>query len=425
MFYDTAKIMVRGGDGGNGCVSFRREKYVPRGGPDGGDGGRGGNVVLVADEGLGTLADFHYRAHFKAERGEHGRGGNMHGAGGEDLVVRVPVGTVVKDAESGQVLADLTVSGQRVVVARGGRGGRGNARFLSNANRAPRLAEKGEPGEERWLLLELKLLADVGLVGYPNAGKSTLLARSTAARPKIADYPFTTLEPNLGVVKLGDTSFVLADIPGLIEGAHAGAGLGKDFLRHLERTRLLIHLVDTAGTGGRDPVADYHTINAELALYKKELAELPQVVAANKMDLPQAAENLPRLEQAVKKEGRRVFPISAVTGTGVEELMYYVSRMLAELPPPPATQPEPVVLGVPDEGFHLERQDGIFIIKGRAVERLVAMTDFSQEEGVRRLQRILEKMGVEGALAEAGARDGDVVRIGNAELEYHPTKPAF
>lgn len=424
MFYDTAKIFVRGGDGGNGCVSFRREKYVPRGGPDGGDGGKGGDVVLVADEGLRTLVDFHYRVHFKAKRGEHGRGSNMHGANGEDLVIRVPVGTVVKDAETGAVLADLTVPGQREVVARGGRGGRGNARFLSNANRAPRMAEKGEPGEERWLFLELKLLADVGLVGYPNAGKSTLLARTTAARPKIAAYPFTTLEPNLGVVKLEETSFVLADIPGLIAGAHAGAGLGHEFLRHIERTRLIVHVVDTAGTEGRDPVEDYHRINTELALYRRELIELPQVVAANKMDLPAAAENLPRLKAAAEKDGRRVFPVSAVTGQGVQELLHHVARMLEELPPAKPAEPEPVVFRArdEDEGFHLECSDGIFIIKGRAVERLVAMTDFDQEEAVRRLQRALVKMGVEQALAEAGARDGDVVRIGKVEFEYHPTQ---
>ncbi|MDI3538729.1 MAG: GTPase [Bacillota bacterium] len=424
MFYDTAKIFVRGGDGGNGCVSFRREKYVPRGGPDGGDGGKGGDVVLVADEGLRTLVDFHYRAHYKAKRGEHGRGSNMHGANAEDLVIRVPVGTVVKDAETGAVLADLTVPGQREVVARGGRGGRGNARFLSNANRAPRMAEKGEPGEERWLFLELKLLADVGLVGYPNAGKSTLLARTTAARPKIAAYPFTTLEPNLGVVKLEETSFVMADIPGLIAGAHAGAGLGHEFLRHIERTRLIVHVVDAAGTEGRDPVEDYHRVNAELTLYRRELAELPQVVAANKMDLPAAAENLPRLQETAGKDGRRVFPVSAVTGQGVQELLYHLARLLEELPRPKLEQPEPVVFRARDEeeGFHLERVDGIFIIKGRAVERLVAMTDFDQEEAVWRLQRAFLKMGVEQALAEAGARDGDVVRIGKVEFEYHPTQ---
>ncbi|BCV24567.1 GTPase ObgE [Gelria sp. Kuro-4] len=420
MFYDTAKIFVRGGDGGNGCLSFRREKYVPRGGPDGGDGGRGGDVVLVADGGLHTLADFHYRAHFKAERGGHGRGSNKQGASAPDLVIRVPAGTVIKDAESGAVLADLAADGQRVVVARGGRGGRGNARFLSNTNRAPRLAEKGEPGEERWLLLELKLLADVGLVGYPNAGKSTLLARTTAARPKIADYPFTTLEPNLGVVELEDTSFVLADIPGLIEGAHAGAGLGHEFLRHIERTRLLIHVVDAAGTEGRDPVEDYRRINAELTLYQEALAELPQVVAANKTDLPAAAAQLPRLTAAAGADGRRVFPLSAVTGEGVKELLGYVGGMLAKLPPRQAGEAEPAVFRPgPEEGFHLERENGIFIIKGRAVERLVAMTDFKQEEAVQRLQRTLERMGVEKALAQAGARDGDIVRIGKQELEYH------
>lgn len=424
MFFDTAKIFVKGGDGGNGCISFRREKYVPRGGPNGGDGGRGGNVVFLADEGLHTLVDFHYRAHFKADRGQHGRGSNRHGADAPDLVVRVPAGTVVKDAETGEIIADLMSNGQKLVVAQGGRGGRGNARFLSNTNRVPRIAEKGEPGQEGWLLLELKLLADVGLVGYPNAGKSTLLAACTAAKPKIADYPFTTLQPNLGVVKIDHESFVLADIPGLIEGAHTGAGLGHQFLRHLERTRVLIHVVDTAGTEGRDPVEDYVKINTELSSYDQQLAQLPQVVAANKMDIPEASTNLSRLEKKAADDGRRIFPISAATGHGLKELLYYIVELLASLPAPEKAekQSEEVIYRLPTkkEGFHIKREDGMFIIEGHELERLVAMTDFDQDQAVARFQRILAKMGVEKALAKAGAKAGDTVRIGDQELEYYP-----
>ncbi|MEW5762825.1 MAG: GTPase ObgE [Bacillota bacterium] len=340
MFYDEAKIYVKGGDGGNGCVAFRREKYVPRGGPAGGDGGRGGNVVLRADAQLATLIDLRYRRHYRAARGAHGLGKNMHGRDGEDLVVRVPVGTVVRDAATGALLADLVTDGQEVVVARGGRGGRGNARFATSTRRAPAFAEKGKPGEERWVLLELKLLADAGLVGFPNAGKSTLIARVSAARPKIADYPFTTLEPHLGVVRVGEgESFVLADIPGLIEGAHRGSGLGHRFLRHIERTRLLVHVLDTAGSGGRDPVQDFAVINRELAAYDPELAARPQIVAANKMDLPGAAANLERLRE-VLGERYEIYPISALTGEGLPRLVHRIAALLRELPRPALREAE-------------------------------------------------------------------------------------
>ncbi len=321
MFVDTARIFVKAGDGGDGCVSFRREKYVPFGGPDGGDGGKGGDIVLVADPDLHTLMDFRYQRHFRAERGQHGQGANRHGAAGDDLRLRVPPGTLVRDAETGAVLADLAHPGQEVVVARGGRGGRGNARFKGPTNQAPRHAEPGKPGEERWLELELKLLADVGLVGFPNAGKSTLLSRLTAARPKVGAYPFTTLVPNLGVAEYQGESFVLADIPGLIEGAHRGAGLGHEFLRHVERTRVLVHVVDAAGTEGRDPVEDYRTVNRELELHDPELLYRPQVVAANKVDLPAAREHLPRLREAAAAAGHRVCPVSAVTGAGLNDLL--------------------------------------------------------------------------------------------------------
>ncbi|MGB9867809.1 MAG: GTPase ObgE [Bacillota bacterium] len=331
LFVDRVKIYVKGGDGGNGCVAFRREKFVPKGGPSGGDGGNGGSVILEADQGMSTLIDFHYRAHFKAEKGEHGKGSNCHGADGKDIVVRVPVGTVAVDAETGQVLGDLTAHGQRLVVARGGRGGRGNARFATATNQAPRYAEQGLPGEERWILLELKLIADVGIIGMPNAGKSTLLSRISAARPEIADYPFTTKFPVLGVVSLPDgRSFVAADIPGLIEGASAGKGLGLEFLRHVERTKLLVHVVDLVPPEG-DPLGNYEIVNKELERYGHGLSHKPQVIAANKMDLPGAREALERLEAFGQQRGIEVFGISAVTGEGVTELLYCVADALKSL----------------------------------------------------------------------------------------------
>lgn len=321
MFVDYARIRVKGGDGGNGCVSFRREKYVPHGGPDGGDGGRGGHVVFVVEPGLRTLMDFRHQRHFKAPRGGHGQGANKHGADGDDLYVRVPPGTLVRDAETGEVIADLTEPGQQAIIARGGRGGRGNAHFKSPTRQVPRFAEEGKPGEERIVDLELRLLADVGLVGFPNAGKSTLLSRLTAARPKIGAYPFTTVTPNLGVVEYQGESFVLADIPGLIEGAHQGAGLGHEFLRHVERTRVLIHVIDAAGTEGRDPLEDFRTVQRELALHNPELIRRPMLVALNKTDLSEARERLPVLEAALKSQGYRVFPVSAATGAGLDALL--------------------------------------------------------------------------------------------------------
>ncbi|BAF59014.1 predicted GTPase [Pelotomaculum thermopropionicum SI] len=420
MFYDRARIFVKGGDGGNGCVAMRREKYVPEGGPWGGDGGRGGNVILRADGGLRTLVDFRYKRHYKAERGRHGEGKNMHGASGEDLVIRVPAGTVVKDAATGELIADLVRDGQEAVVARGGRGGRGNARFVTPQNRAPRMAEKGEPGEERWLDLELKLLADVGLVGFPNAGKSTLISRVSAARPKIASYPFTTITPNLGVVRVDDgRSFVMADIPGLIEGAHKGAGLGHDFLRHVERTRLLVHVLDTAGSEGRDPVQDFLVTNRELSLYNPALGRRPQVIAANKMDLDGAAENLARLKEAYGGK-YEIFPVSAVTGQGLEALVYRVSALLEEIPAGAAV-PEALerpVIHQAGPRFTVCREEGVFLVGGKEIERHVVMTDLKNEEAVERLQRIIRRMGIEEALKEAGIKDGDTVRIGDYEFEY-------
>jgi len=321
LFIDTAKISIKGGDGGNGIVAFQREKFVPFGGPSGGDGGDGGSVILLCDRSLRTLVDFRYKTHFKAMRGMHGQGDNKSGKSGDDILVRVPPGTIVRNAETSDLLWELVNDGEQVVAAKGGRAGRGNARFATSTNQAPRYSESGKPAEERWIYLELKLLADAGLVGLPNAGKSTLLSRVSAARPKIADYPFTTLEPNLGVVDLGDgKSFVLVDIPGLIEGAHAGKGLGHEFLRHIERTKVLVFLVDVSGFEGRDPVEDYFTLRRELELYDRALVERPFVIAANKMDLPESRPHLERLRPAVG-EGIEVYPISAVTGEGVQDLM--------------------------------------------------------------------------------------------------------
>jgi GTP-binding protein len=329
MFIDEAKIFVKAGDGGHGCVSFRREKFIPKGGPDGGDGGKGGDVVLEADRNLRTLLDFHYKQRYGAERGAHGRGKDQTGRDGHDTVVRVPAGTTIRDAESGQAMADLTDHAQRFVAARGGRGGRGNARFKSSVNQAPRHAQPGEAGGERWLTLELKLLADVGLVGLPNAGKSTLLARISAARPKIAPYPFTTLVPQLGIVHLGDdASCVVADIPGLIEGAHEGKGLGHQFLRHIERTRLLVHLVDLAMPAGNDPIADFEVITSELQAYEQELMQKPILVVATKMDIPSSKDAWERFRAVITARGFRVIALSAVTGEGVDRLLDEIRRAL-------------------------------------------------------------------------------------------------
>ena len=420
MFVDRAKIFIKAGDGGNGMVAFRREKYVPLGGPDGGDGGRGGDVILQTDSNLRTLLDFRYQQHLRADRGEHGLGGNKNGRSAKDFVVKLPPGTQVRDFESGTLLADLTLEGQTFIVAKGGRGGRGNARFASPADKAPKYAEKGEPGAEIWVLLELKVIADVGLVGFPNAGKSTFLSSVSAARPKVADYPFTTLSPNLGVVDMaGIEPFVIADIPGLIGGAHEGVGLGHEFLRHVERTRLLIHLVDAASVDGRNPLADYRQINEELRLYDQKLANLVQVVAANKMDLPQAAEGLALLRQELGAE--HVMPISAVTGEGVRELLRRVAKLLLELPEPILTEEEPPVLTPSPEDAEIitiTRENEAFVLHGPKLEKLVAMTDFNNEDGVKRFQRIFRLRGHEDALRAAGVKNGDTVKIRNLEFTF-------
>src|SRR5215831_9794052 len=329
MFVDEIDVFVKGGDGGAGCISFRREKFVPRGGPDGGDGGDGGSMLLEADPAITTLLDFHYQRHYTAERGQHGKGANKHGASGSDTILRVPLGTVVSDRDTGERLGDLTAPGERVVVARGARGGRGNARFVSSTNRAPRRADLGRPGEERWMHLELKLLADVGVVGFPNAGKSTLVSRLSAAKPKIADYPFTTLEPTLGIVRADeDHTFVIADLPGLIPGAADGKGLGHQFLRHTERTRLLLHMLDLDPQTGRDPLDDLRDINEELGRYSESLAARPQIIVPNKIDLPEAAARRQAVERYCANGGLPVMPISAATGSGLTELMNAVAAAL-------------------------------------------------------------------------------------------------
>ena len=417
VFFDEAKIYVKAGDGGNGCVSFRREKYIPFGGPNGGNGGKGGAVYLVVDPHLNTLIHFKKRSHFKAQRGGHGRGKNQTGKQGEDLTIAVPPGTVARDADTDQLLADLTQSGQRALVARGGRGGRGNAAFATSTNQAPRLAENGELGQERWLRLELKLIADVGIIGVPNAGKSTLLSVVSAARPKIAEYPFTTLQPNLGVVMVDDRDFVLADIPGLIEGAHAGAGLGHQFLRHVERTRLLIHLLDGASA---DPLGDFEKINDELALFDPQLARKSQVVVLNKMDLPQTQELWPRVSREIKKLELEAMSISAVTGQGVPTLLQRIVNLLDSLPKEkPVVEEEVKVFRLEEEKpFSITQEENGWRVRGAKVERVVAMTNWEYDEAVMRFQRILEAMGISAALEEAGVKVGDTVRIGDTELEW-------
>ena len=424
MFYDTAKVYVKAGDGGNGIVAFRREKYVPFGGPSGGDGGGGGSVRLVTDPGLRTLVDFHYRKHYKAGRGEHGQGKNMHGAKGEDLVLRVPVGTMVRESETGRHLVDLSAPGQEAVVAKGGRGGRGNARFVTSARRVPEFAEKGEPGEEYWLEFELKLLADVGLIGFPNTGKSTLISKISAARPKIGNYPFTTTVPNLGLVRMEEgNSFVVADIPGLIEGAHTGAGLGHRFLRHTERTRVLVHVLDISGSEGRDPLEDVEIINRELVLFNPQLAERPQLLAANKIDLPESEDNLQRLRERYGDK-YEIFDISALTGVGIKPLLHRLEEYLAVLEPVVLEPVEPVeevrVTRVTSEDdVRVARDsDGVARIHGASLERLCAMTDFNNDAGVERFQHLMKRMGVDDALRRFGVIPGDLVRIHQQEFEW-------
>ncbi|SMP27957.1 GTP-binding protein [Laceyella tengchongensis] len=429
MFVDKVKVYVKGGDGGNGMVAFRREKYVPYGGPAGGDGGKGGDVVFVVEEGLRTLMDFRYQRHFKAKRGENGRSKSQHGAGADDLVVKVPPGTVVRDAETGELLADLVEHGQRAVVARGGKGGRGNIRFATPVNPAPEIAENGDLGEERWVELELKVLADIGLVGYPSVGKSTLLSVVSAAKPKIAAYHFTTLVPNLGVVRIDDgRSFVIADLPGLIEGAHEGVGLGHQFLRHIERTKVIIHVIDMAGSEGRDPYEDYLQINEELKLYRQDLAHRPQIIAANKMDLPEAEEQLELFKEQLDAD-IPIYPISAATRQGLKELMYAAADLLdkveRETPPAPVVEHQfaterkvyKAEAGAPD--FTIRRENELYVVEGERIDRLVQKTNFQYQDSVLRFASTLRTLGVEDALRKRGAENGDTVIIGGMEFEFN------
>ena len=432
MFVDKAKIYVKGGDGGDGIIAFRRELHVPDGGPAGGDGGKGGDVIFRVDEGLRTLVDFRYQKHFKADRGEKGKPKGMHGANAKPLVVRVPPGTVVIDDDTGEIIADLTRHGQEVVVARGGRGGRGNMRFATPRNPAPYIAEKGEEGEERWVVLELKVMADVGLVGYPSVGKSTLLSVVSAAKPKIGAYHFTTLTPNLGVVQVEEgRSFVLADLPGLIEGASEGVGLGHEFLRHVERTRVIIHVVDISASEGRDPFEDWKTINAELAKYNEKLAQRPQIVAANKMDLPGAEENLAVFREKLRAElgGKApdIVPISSVTRQGVRELMLKAAEMLERAPVTVTAEDlketaERVVYRFEekdDDAFTVRREgDGVYVVEGTRVEQYVKRMNLNSYDALMRFAHFMRRMGVDKALRDAGCEDGDTVRIGHFAFEF-------
>lgn len=422
MFIDRARIFVQSGKGGDGMSSFRHEKFVPKGGPNGGDGGQGGNVVLVADRNVNTLVDFRFRRLFKAKPGGKGEGSNKYGRNAEDLLITVPLGTIVKDEETGQVMADLSRDGQRVIVAKGGRGGRGNWHFRTSANRTPTFAERGEPGEERWLRLELKVLADVGLLGYPSVGKSSILRKVSAAQPEVAAYHFTTLNPILGVVNLPDhRSFVMADIPGLIDGASEGVGLGHDFLRHIERTKILIHVVDVSGIEGRDPIEDYEKINAELAKYSEKLARKRQVVAANKIDLLGDSDNLERLMDYMTAHGVEVYPICAMTGEGMDKLLERVWTMLEEYVEEPDETTEEVVYKAQNKpDFEVKRDDdGAFVITGARIENLVAMTNFDDDQSLRRFQRIWRYMELDKLLQEHGIQDGNTVRIYSMEFEYH------
>jgi GTP-binding protein len=421
MFLDQVRIWLRAGDGGDGASTFRREAHVPRGGPDGGDGGRGGSIRLTVDPGQTTLRDFRYRHHFRATAGGSGQRARRHGRAGSDLTLEVPPGTAVYDDASGELLADLLATGQAVVVARGGRGGLGNSHFATPTHQAPRHAEKGESGEERWVRLELRLIADVGLVGLPNAGKSTLLAALTAARPKVADYPFTTLEPNLGVLELPDGRRpTIADVPGLIEGASSGAGLGHAFLRHVERTRVLVHVVDGAA---RDPEWDYRVIRDELAAHDPALLAKPGLVCFNKLDLAAAAAAWPAFRSARARDGLRAVAVAAATGEALPSLVAALGMLLPDAATM-ATPPEPTGVVVHriepvDEPVTVTREpDGAYRVRGRRVERLVGRVDFSIEESVGRLQRELERLGVEAELRRAGVTDGDLVRIGDHELEW-------
>ena len=424
MFTDYAKIIIKSGDGGNGAVSFRREKYVAAGGPDGGDGGRGGSIYFIVDPDSNTLVDFRFKKKFKAENGKNGEGARRYGKSGEDLYVKVPIGTLIKDAETGKIIADLSHKGQKELILTGGRGGKGNSHFATSTRQAPRFSQDGEKGIEKEVILELKLLADVGLIGFPNVGKSTFLSKTTSATPKIADYHFTTLEPNLGVVKndYGE-SFVIADIPGIIEGASNGTGLGLQFLRHIERTRLLLHVIDVSGIEGRNPVDDFKTINEELKSYSEKLSKRKQIIVANKIDSMQDENLYNDLEKLAKKNNIEIFKISAVTGEGISELLKRVSQVLKELPKEElydeVEDKKVYTLQEEQEGYTIKKEDGIFVVDGPAVDRVMRRVNLEDNESMYYFQKCLDSLGVNQKLKEAGVQEGDTVNICGWELEWY------
>ena len=422
MFTDYTKIIIKSGDGGNGAATFRREKYVASGGPDGGDGGNGGNVYFQVDKDKNTLIDFRYNKKFKAKNGENGSGSHCNGKYGEDLYIKVPIGTVIKDAETGKVIADLSEPNQKELILKGGRGGRGNSHFATATRQAPRFSEDGEKGEEKELILELKLLADVGLLGFPNVGKSTFLSIVTDAKPKIANYHFTTIEPNLGVVKTKDgDGFVIADIPGIIEGASEGVGLGIQFLRHVERTRLLLHFLDVSGQEGRNPVEDFYAINKELKKYSEKLSTRKQIIVANKIDVMQDGALLKEVEKLAKKEKLEIFKISAVTKEGVEELIDFVAKILKTLPKEDLIDIEDKIVYILEDKkdeWKIEKVDGVFKVTGKAIQRLMGRINIEDNESIYYLQKSLKNMGVDDKLKEMGVGEGDTVILDDWELEW-------
>lgn len=422
MFTDYVKIHAQAGKGGNGAIAFRREKYVAAGGPDGGDGGKGGDVYFKVDKDANTLIEFRYKKKFKAENGENGEGGHRFGKSGEDLYIPVPIGTVVKDTTTNEVLADLSEPGQVALILKGGRGGKGNSHFATSTRQAPRFAQDGEPGEEKDLTLELKLLADVGLIGFPNVGKSTFLSVVTSATPKIANYHFTTIEPNLGVVKskYGD-SFVIADIPGIIEGASEGIGLGIQFLRHIERTRLLLHFIDVSGIEGRNPVEDYYKVNEELKKYSEKLSKRTQIIVANKIDSMQDSSLYDELEKVAKEHNQKIFKISGVTGEGVEDLMNYVSKTLKTLPKEnliEIKEKEKVYTLKDEADFTITKEKGVYVVKGEKVDSIMRKVNIGDYESLFYLHRKLDEIGLNQALKKQGIKDGDIVKIGDYEMEW-------
>ncbi len=422
MFTDYVKILIKAGDGGDGAITFRREKYVAAGGPDGGDGGNGGSIYFQVDPNANTLIDFRYNKKYKAENGENGSGSNCYGKKGEDLYINVPIGTIVKDAETGKIVADLSKEGQVELVLKGGHGGKGNSHFATSTRQAPRFAQGGEKGEEKEIILELKLLADVGLLGFPNVGKSTFLSVVTAARPKIANYHFTTIDPNLGVVKTKTgNSFVVADIPGIIEGASEGVGLGIQFLRHVERTRLLLHVVDASGLEGRNPVQDFYTINEELKKYSEKLAERKQILVANKIDVVQDETLLKELEELAKKEKLEFFKISGVTGEGVESLINRVEQALKELPHEELVEEEEKIVYTLEEteDFTVTKEKGKFLVEGKAVYRIMSRVNMDDNESLYYFHKCLENTGINSKLKEMGIQEGDIVKMLDWEFEWY------